>query len=183
MKITRRQLRRLIETTIKPSIPNVPSEKFLGRIDDFARDKEMQPDADSFAGSFGYPEDRSYVDDLKTYDAAGRATFDTVYVKPPGQTEAEVVSVGIPYELVEELVRRYKKVVELESQGTNIYDQGRSAHTFREAGMDIFQHIHDHLDDKYGRNSYDIYSYGADGAYGYLSDEYGKAMEKVGEHL
>lgn len=186
MKITRKQLRQLIETTIKPTIPNVPSEELLGKIDTFARDKDMQPDADSFAGAFGYPEDRSYVDDLKTYDAAGRMTFDTVLVKPSGQTEDEVATVSIPHELVDELLRRYRRVVELASQGTSIYDQedgGRSVYTFRDAGMDIFQHIHDQLDDKYGRNGYDIYSYGVNGAHGYLADEYENAMEEVGGHL
>ncbi len=186
VKITKRQLRRLIETRIKPSIPNVPSEELLGRIDNFARDPEMQPDADSFAGSFGYPEDRSYVEDLATYDAAGRMTFDTVLVKPSGQTEDEVATVSIPHELVDELVRRYRRVVELESQGTSIYDQedgGRSVYTFRDAGMDIYQHIHNQLDDKYGRNGYDIYSYGVNGARGYFSDEYESAMEAVGGHL
>jgi hypothetical protein len=184
MKITRRQLRRLIETRIKPNIPNVPSEELLGKIDNFARDKEMQADADVFAGSFGYPEDRSYVKDLETYDIAGRETFDTVSVKPAGQTEDEVVTVGIPYKLVDELVRRHKKVVQLESQGISMYDM--AAHTFnafREAGVDIFRHIHDRLDDKYGRNGYDIYSYGFEGADGYLADKYEKAMEKVGEYL
>ena len=183
VKITRRQLRRLIETRIKPSIPNVPSEELLGRIDNFARDPEMQQDADVFAGSFGYPEDRSYVKDLETYDIAGRETFDTVRVKPSGQTEDEVVSIGIPYKLVDELVRRHKKVVQLESQGISMYDQTHTFNTFREAGVDIFRHIHDRLDDKYGRNGYDIYSYGPEGADGYLADKYEKAMEKVGEYL
>ena len=188
VKITRRQLRRLIETRIKPNIPNVPNEELLGKIDAFARDPEMQQDADVFAGSFGYPEDRSYVKDLETYDIAGRETFDTVSVKPAGQTEDEVVTVGIPYELVDELIRRHKKVVQLESQamraGGNIVQMvGHTFNRFREAGVDIFRHIHDRLDDKYGRNGYDIYSYGPEGADGYLADKYEKAMEKLGEYL
>ena len=69
MKITRRQLRRLIaEHMIKPRIPNVPSSEAQGRIDDFARDPEMQADADSIAHAFKYPEDRSYSEDLQAYD-------------------------------------------------------------------------------------------------------------------
>ena len=69
MRITRRQLRKLIaEHMIKPGIPNVPSSEAQGRIDDFARDPEMQADADSLAHSFGYPEDRSYSEDLQAYD-------------------------------------------------------------------------------------------------------------------
>jgi len=69
MKITRRQLRRLInEVRIKPSIPNIPSDDALGKVDDLARQEEFQPSADSLAGAFGYPEDRSYSADLKGYD-------------------------------------------------------------------------------------------------------------------
>jgi len=180
MKITRRQLRRLIETTIKPSIPNVPSRRFLGKIDDFARDKEMQPDADSFAGAFGYPEDRSYVDDLKTYDAAGRVTFDSVDVAT-GQSSNEIVTVPIPYELTDELIRRHQKIVELENQGISGQNIGRDAWTFRSAAANVFEHIHNHLDGKYGRDNYDIQGYGAEGAGGYRHDEYEKAMMKVGE--
>jgi len=182
MKITRNILRRLIETTIKPSIPNVPSEDLLGKIDDFASSSDLEVDADSFAHSFGYPEDRSYVDDLRTYEAANRVTLDTVAVKN-GQSPNETITIPIPYELTDELIRRYQKIVELESQGISIFDQGSAAFDFREIGMDIYQHIHDHLADKHGYNSYDIYSYGPKPADGYLADKYEKAMEKVGEYL
>ena len=72
MKITRRQLRKLInEIRIKPSIPNVPGDDALGKVDDLARQEEFQPSADSLAGAFGYPEDRSYSADLKGYDNLG----------------------------------------------------------------------------------------------------------------
>ncbi len=53
---------------IKPGIPNVPSSEAQGRIDDFARDPEMQADADSMAQAFGYPEDQSYSEALQAYD-------------------------------------------------------------------------------------------------------------------
>jgi len=187
MKITRRQLRKLIETRIKPSIPNVPNEELLGKIDDFARDKEMQQDADSFAGAFGYPEDRSYVEDLATYDAAGRAIIDTVYVKPFGQTEEEVVDVPIPHELIDSVIEAHEEIKKLESMLKPGYPARRYNRipfdNLRSAAMDIFRHIHDHLDDKYGRGSYDIYSHGYNGAYGYNSDSYHKAMEKLGDVL
>ena len=184
MKITRNQLRKLIETTIKPTIPNVPSEDLLGRIDNFARDPEMKADADVFAGSFGYPEDKSYVEDLKTYDAAGRVTYDSVYVKPLGQTEAEVLTIPIPYELVDKVIEAHEDLEKAESEytpGLMPDNDVRSAgHKLRNAGIDIFRHVHNHLDDKYGRDNYDIYSYGAEEAQGYRGDEYEKAMEKFG---
>ena len=195
MKITRQQLRKLIETTIKPTIPNVPNEKMLGRIDDFARDPEMQADADSFAGAFGYPEDRSYVEDLKTYDKAGRGLFDTVYVKPLGQTEAEEVTIEIPYELIDKVVKAHEDLDEVEEflekmdvgphfdrlyqiHQTELY---AARNKLRGAGTDVFRHIHNHLDGKYGRDNYDVYSYGVHGAQGYRGDKYDKAMEKFGE--
>ena len=69
MKITRKELRQLInEAMIKPGIPKVPSEEAQGKIDDLARQEEFRPDAESMAHVFGYPEDRSYVDDLRGYD-------------------------------------------------------------------------------------------------------------------
>ena len=177
MKITRKQLRRLIETTIKPTIPNVPSDEALGKIDSV---DAVQ--ADSFAGAFGYPEDRSYSDDLRTYDAANRVTIDTVDVST-GQATARknYVSVPIPYELVDEVIKRHQTIVELENQGMRSQDIGRDAYTFRRAGENVFAHIQDYLDDKYGRTPYDIQGYGVEGASGYRADEYEKAMEKVGE--
>jgi len=178
MKVTRKQLRRLIETTIKPNIPDVPSDEALGKIDAVSQDDTFQ--ADSFAGAFGYPEDRSYVDDLRTYEAANRVTFDSVDVAT-GQSSNEIVTVSIPYELTDELIRRHQTIVELENQGMRSQDIGRDAYTFRSAAENVFRHIHDYLDDKYGRDNYDIQSYGAEGASGYRAGEYEKAMEKVGE--
>ena len=181
MKITRRQLRKLInESMIKPGIPNIPSDNAMTKIDVMARSEDLQPDADSIAGAFGYPEDRSYVDDLKTYDAAGRVTFDSVDVAT-GQSSNEIVTVPIPYELVDELIRRHQTIVELENQGMRTQDIGRDAYTFRLAAENVFRHIHDYLDDKYGRDNYDIQGYGAEGAGGYRHDEYEKAMMKAGE--
>ena len=184
MKITRKKLRHLIETTIKPTIPNVPSEELLGKIDTFARDKDMQPDADSFAGAFGYPEDRSYSQDLATYDTAGRVTFDTPLITlghPNRYTQVE--QVPIPYELVDELIRRYERAIELEAQGTRPYDMGRDAYTFRKAGYAVWQHIDAYLDNKYGENGYELDAYGYEGASGYRAEEYSKAMERCGEYL
>ncbi len=181
MKITRRQLRRLIETTIKPSIPNVPSDAALGKIDVLARADDNRLQADSLASAFDYPEDRSYADDLAPYDAANRVTIDTVDVST-GQATARknYVSVPIPYELVDALIERYEDVI-AEEGNMHSSSYGIPYDPLRDAGTDIFRHIHNHLDDKYGRGNYDIYSYGANGASGYRSDAYGKAMEKVGE--
>ena len=186
MKITRKQLKRLIEATIKPSIPNVPSEELLGRIDNFARDKEMQPDADSFAGSFGYPEDGSYVDDLKTYDAANRVTFDTPLIRlaptnPDDHYSESVEQVPIPYELVDEVIRRYERVIELEAQGIESYNMGRDAHTFRKAAYAIYSHIDEYLDNMYG-GGYQLDTYGYKGAHGYRGEDYNRAMEHFGEY-
>ena len=69
MRITRRQLRKLInEIRIKPNIPNVPSGDALGKIDDLSRSQDFKDSANVMAHTFGYPEDRSYSEDLKDYD-------------------------------------------------------------------------------------------------------------------
>ena len=184
MKVTRTQLRRLIETKIKTNIPSVPSEDLLGKIDNFARDPKMQADADIFAGSFGYPEDRSYVDDLKTYDAANRVTFDSVDVKLFDQTEAEVLTIPIPYELVDTLIKEHEAVFGLKQSGrfsgTNAQNSGWALRT---AAINIFRHIHDYLDGKYGRNNYKVQHYGSEGGGGYRYDEYERAMQRGGEYI
>ena len=187
MKITRRKLKRLIEAMIKPSIPNIPSDDAYTKIDNFARDKEMQADADSFAGAFGYPEDRSYVEDLKTYDAAGRVGIDSVYVKPLGEDD-EVVAVPIPYQLIDKVIEAHGEVKKLEAMLKPGYPARRYNRIpfdrLSDAAMEIFRHIRDYLDKKYGRDNYDIMSYGSygvEGAQGYRGGEYQKAMKKFGE--
>jgi len=69
MKITRRQLRRLIqEIRIKPSIPNIPSGDAYTKIDSLARGNTTKASADVLANTFGFPGDSSYSSELKTYD-------------------------------------------------------------------------------------------------------------------
>lgn len=78
MKITRRQLRKLIiEHMTKPRIPSLPmgsEDEVLSKLDSYARydDKMSRNQADSLAAAFDYPEDRSYSDDLQLYDASDR---------------------------------------------------------------------------------------------------------------
>jgi len=81
MKITRRQLRKLIiEHMTKPRIPNLPmgsEDEVLSKLDSHARyaDKMSRIQADSLAAAFDYPEDRSYSDDLQLYDASASPGF------------------------------------------------------------------------------------------------------------
>ena len=181
MKITRTQLRRLIEVTIKPSIPNVPSDDSYAKIDKLARDPEYQHMADSMADALGYPEDRSYVKDLKTYDVAGRELFTNVYLKPFGDDEDEVTIV-IPMDLVDNIIEAHEEVKKLEAMLKPGYPARRynriPFEQLRDAGMDIYRHIHDQLDGRYGRDNYDIYDYGV--GRGYRSEGFNKAMEKFG---
>ena len=105
MKVTRNQLRQLIETTIKPSIPNIPSGEAYTKIDDLARQEEFQPSADSVAGAFGYPEDRSYSEDLRTYDQANMPTLETVSVYRHPNLE-----IAIPRELVDDVIDAHQAI-------------------------------------------------------------------------
>ena len=177
MKLTRTQLRRLIEVTIKPSIPNIPSDDLYTKIDKLARDPELAHMADSMADAFGYPEGQIYSADLKTYDVAGREIFTDVYLKPFGDDEDEVTIV-IPMDLIDKVIKAYEDVISDEgnmhsSRYAIPYDQ------LRDAGIDIYRHIHDQLDGRYGRDNYDIYDYGV--GKGYRSEKFNKAMEKFGE--
>ena len=132
--------------------------------------------ADSMADAFGYPEDRSYVKDLKTYDVAGRETYTDVFLKPFAFDEDEV-TVVIPMDLVDNIIEAHENVTAEEG---NIHGSGYVIpyDQLRDAGIDVYRHIHDQLDGRYGRDNYDIYSYGV--GKGYRSEKFNKAMEKFG---
>ena len=100
MKLTRKQLRKLInETMIKPGIPNIPSVDALGKIDSLARSEDLQADADALAGAFGYPEDQSYSADLRAYDDIGRLGRDIDQMHALGKKYADSFSHDDPYDL------------------------------------------------------------------------------------
>ena len=183
MKLTRRQLRRLInEATIKPSIPNIPSDTAYTKIDDLARQSEFQPSADSIAGAFGYPEERSYSEDLRTYDTAARATFDTPLIQSPPGSEAKVVHIPVPYELVDAVIKKHQVVSDLQQSGGFIGSAAAdTAWSFRTAAMQVYYHIDKYLDEKY--SPYMLDTYGFEGAHGYRAEEYNKAMEAAGEYI
>ena len=209
MKISRRQLRRLIETTIKPKNP-------LDYIDDESHIEKIQPLIDSGDESFvrtGYtlatnaqkikpdvyqpdPEKFTHLDlgyegedypgDFRRYKEAGRQTTDTPLIRlapsnPDDHYNTRVEGVIIPIKLVDELIKRYKRVIELEAQGIAPYNMGRDAHAFRNAALDVYSHIDDYLDNKYG-GSYQLDTYGYEGASGYRGEEYNRAMEHFGEY-
>ena len=169
MKLTRRQLRKLIaEHMIKPGIPNVPSAEAQGKIDDLARQEEFQPDADSLAGAFGYPEDQSYSDDLQIYDRAGMPTLETVSVyRHPSNIE-----IVIPQDLVDDVIDAH-----LESQTMG----WPAVAVFREAAIRVFNHVENETKRIAGSDK-NVYEYGL-AVRGYRADEYQAAMEAVGEYL
>lgn len=176
MKITRRQLRKLIETTIKPSIPNIPSDDAYLKIDDLARQKEFQPDADSLAGAFGYPEDRSYSDDLRTYDRAGMPTLETVSVyRHPN------IEIAIPKQLVDDVIDAHQVISR--QPGGQIFLGGASSTgaVFREAGLRVFNYIEDEVKRIAGSDK-NVYEYALD-TRGYREDEYNAAMNAVSEYM
>jgi len=99
MKITRRKLRKLInESMTKPSMPNIPNDDFIGKIDSLARSGDNRPQADSLADTFGYPGDRSYSDDLHAYDESGRIGPDIHKMSELGTKYADAETHGDPEE-------------------------------------------------------------------------------------
>ena len=167
MKLTRNQLRKLIETTIKPNIPNVPSDDSYTKIDDLARQEEFQTSADSLAGAFGYPEDRSYSEDLKTYDEANMPTLETVSVYRHPNLE-----IAIPRELVDDVIDAHL------ASKTSYYPGGA---IFRQAAIRVFHYIEDETKRIAGEDK-NVNEYGL-AVRGYRADEYEAAMMAVGEHI
>ena len=168
MKISRKQLRSLIETTIKPTIPNIPSEDVYTKIDDLARQEEFKPDADSFAGAYGYKGD-SYSEDLRTYDEANMPTLETLSVfRHPN------IEIAIPRQLVDDVIEMHKQTAP-----TGIIFTGNAA--FRQAGLRVFHYIEDETKRIAGADK-NVYEYGL-AVRGYRADEYEAAMMAVGEYL
>ena len=83
---------------IKPGIPNIPSDDAMAKIDIMARSEDLQPDADSLASAFDYPEDRSYSDDLRTYDDSGRIGPAIQQMRALGTSYADAETHGEPEE-------------------------------------------------------------------------------------
>lgn len=186
MKITRKELRCLIETTIKPSIPGL-GDDMLGKIDTFARSPDLQADADSFAGSFGYPEDKSYSQDLATYDAAGRVTIDMPKVPLPNGEE-KVIPVAIPGNLVDSLIENYQILYDLEQKGLNILSKSTAKHAInlRNSALKIYEYMNNEVANKTGIPVQQIntseFEYGT-GTSGYRANEYKVAMMYAGYYI
>ena len=156
------------ETRIKPSIPNIPSDDSYIKIDDLARGATTKLDADSMAGAFGYPEDRSYSEDLRIYDEAGMPTLETVSVyRHPSNIE-----IVIPQELVDDVIDAHR---ESQTMGWP------AASVFREAAIRVFHHVENETK-RIAGNDKNVYEYGL-AVRGYRADEYQAAMEAVGEYL
>ena len=173
MKITRIQLRKLIETTIKPNIPDA-SDEYLGKIDDLARQPGFQDDADTFADALGYPEDRSYSDDLRTYDEAGMPTIETLGVYD-GSIRESNVEIVIPHELVDDVINAHQEYV-AQSGGQN---RKTAIIEFREAVIRVYDHL-DNEAKKVAAGSYFDYLLAVRG---YRADEYEQAMDASGDFI
>lgn len=165
MKITRRQLLRLIkESMIKPGMPNLGDDSY-GKALDLARhsDPEVRQQADQLAGAMGY--EGSFSKDIDTYD--NPVTYETVNIMTPqGRVEQEVM---IPPNLVKGVVDSHQLVIDYDGQGGSETD-------FIEAAQDIFGHISQEI------APYDVYEYGLK-VRGFLAKEYQAAMFAVSEYL
>ena len=164
------------ETTIKPSIPSIPKDEFYDKIDTLARGGDTRPMADSMASSFGYPEDRSYSEDLRTYDEANMPTLETVSVYRHPNLE-----IAIPRELVDDVIDAHQAIAR--QPGGQIFLGGASSSgaVFRQAGIKVFNYIEDEVKRIFGSDK-NVYEYGLD-TRGYREDEYNAAMEAVSEYI
>jgi len=200
MKITRKQLRKLIETTIKPRIPKVPSEDALGKIDTVAdrpyvydpgtssRTTASNIQADRLAGAYDYPKDRSYSDDLETYKLAGRVTYDFATVskipgkRPQGWSDEKSVRIGVPFPLVDSVIDAYENF-KYDPKGA-LKVGGRFVHNddaYSSAKGKVFDHIKRQLIDQHGIDGRDIQIISGAASdlgepNGYRAEEYREAM-------
>jgi hypothetical protein len=200
MKISRKQLRRLIETTIKPSIPNIPSDDAQIKVDNLAdrphvydagthsRTTDSNTQADIFADALGYPEDRSYSDDLETYRLAGRVTYDFAIVsKTPGKrrrswADEKSIRVGVPFPLVDSVIDAYEDFMD-DPEGAYV-DNGKivtNDEVYASAKGKVFDHIRRQLIDQHGIDGNDIIEISGAAidvgdANGYRAEEYREAM-------
>ncbi len=173
MKITRRQLRKLIETRIKPSIPDA-SDEYSGKIDDLARQPGFQDDADTFADALGYPEDRSYSDDLRTYDEAGMPTIETLRVYDGSIREPDV-DVVIPPELVDDVINAHQEYIAQSGR----QNRKTAIIEFRDAVIKVYNHLNSEAQNA-ASGSYLDYLLAVRG---YRADEYEQAMNASGDFI
>ena len=199
MKITRKQLRQLIEATIKPNLPGISNNKAQVTIDALSdrpyvydpgtnsRTTASNTQADELAIGLGYPEDQSYSDDLETYRLAGRVTHDfSIVAKTPGRrndrSDEKNIRIGVPFPLVDSVIDAYEDFMD-DPRGAVIVG-GRLAHNddvWSAAKGKVFDHIKRQLIDKHSIDDNDIIVIsGAAGdlgdANGYRAEEYREAM-------
>jgi len=133
MKITRRQLRRLIESRIKPDIPNIP----IGKIEKFDNTafprSSISADVDLMAQAWDYPKSGSYSDDLYTYHEPVLILKDMERMRELGAKYADAESHGEP----EEYRIRKAAVKEALSIHSN-YEKSTMWKDYLEGLLDIF---------------------------------------------
>jgi len=199
MKITRNQLRKLIETTIKPSIPKISSDNAITNIDVLAnRPYEYDPvtksrtnsnnlQADNLATGLEYPEGRSYSDDLETYKMAGRVTYDvSIVANIPGRrqhpSDEKYITIGVSFPLVDSVIDAYENFMDNPEGRSRINGSiVKTADALIKAKGRVFDHIRRTLINKKDIDVNDIIvisivasDIGA--AKGYRAPEYEEAM-------
>jgi len=98
MKITRRQLRKLIsETRIRPAVPLIDDIEMYDNLDTLARHDNTKDSADVLAHSLDFPEDRSYSDDLHHYDMSGQIGRDVQKMRELGYEYGNAVHLDDEY--------------------------------------------------------------------------------------
>jgi len=84
---------------IKPAPPpKLSSDRGLGNLDDMVRDPKYRDEYDDVARTLGYPEDRSYADDLRAYDDSGRLGHAIDQMRTLGKRYADAETHGDPEE-------------------------------------------------------------------------------------
>ena len=160
MKITRKQLRKMInesillEHRIKPSIPGLESDDHIENIDTLARGEDTRDMSDVMADTFGYS--GSYSSDLHDYDNISPLRM-TIMISPfvssynPGlhhlDSDAPVKDgkheVVIPHNMVDELIEEYNSIQSYDVSGLIVTARKIEKHIM----ADINYHYPNHVID------------------------------------
>ena len=156
MKITRRQLRQLInesvtlEHKIKPSIPGLESDDHIEKIDVLARGEDTRDMSDVMADTFGYS--GSYSSDLHDYDNIEPLRMTVWISKTPYNINDRSFAheFVVPHHLVDELIEEHNNIQSYDVSGlivtarkiekhlmSDLAHRNRSGHVIDEFTPDI----------------------------------------------
>ena len=173
MKITRRQLRKMInesiflEHRIKPLIPGLESDDYIEKIDALARGEDTRDMSDVMADTFGY--DGSYSSDLHDYDNIEPLRMTVWISKTPYNINDRSFTheFVVPHHLVDELIEEHNNIQSYDVSGLIVTTRKIEKHLMSDLAHQFPGHVIDDF---------------SSGIRGYRADEYRRAWYEAAEY-